>query len=122
MLKINNKLTCFKNGRPRIDWLNNFMKRNNLSLKKGNLLSQNRRNATENPFIIFHLYDFLENIIADHNLSSQQIWNADETAFPLDAFECKVIAAKGKTAFRITKGPGGQNISVLASINAGGRA
>ena len=33
-VKINNKLTCFKNGRAGIDWLNNFMKRNNLLQKR----------------------------------------------------------------------------------------
>ena len=43
-------------------------------------------------------------------------------AFPLDPSECKVIAAKGKTAFRIMKGPGRQNIDVLAAVNACGRA
>lgn len=43
------------------------MKRNNLSLKEATKLSIARYNSTKNPFIIYHLYDILENTIKDHH-------------------------------------------------------
>ena len=62
-IRANNIPSRFANDRPGAVWLKNFIQRNNLSLKKATLLSQSRRTATENPFIINNWYDILEDVI-----------------------------------------------------------
>ena len=43
---------------PGPDWFKLFMNRNNLSLKETTKLFVARYNATKNPFIVYHFYDF----------------------------------------------------------------
>ena len=112
----------FKNNKPGKDWLNCFMNRHRLSLKKAEMMCLARKSATANPFIIFDFYEILENIISSKNLSAKQIWNCDESAFSSDPASCKVVGVKGKAAYRITSGPGRENTTVLAACNAAGRA
>ena len=95
-----------------------FLKRHNLTLKKASLLLQSRHSATKNPFIIYKFYDILESILKEKKFTSEQIWNADETGFPYDPRQCKVIGQKGKPLLRVTGGPGRQNTTVLACCNA----
>ena len=45
------------------DWLKSFMLRNNLSLKKANMISSARKSVTANPFIIYDIYDLLEELV-----------------------------------------------------------
>ena len=45
----------FKDNRPGLTWMKNFMKRNKLSHKKVGMISSARKANTSNPFII---YDF----------------------------------------------------------------
>lgn len=54
-VEINNIKTPFKDNRPGKDWLNAFLNRNRLSMKKACLISSAQKSATENPFVI---YDF----------------------------------------------------------------
>ena len=109
--------TPFKNDRPGKDWLKGFMDRNNLSLKKANMISAARKSATCNPFIINDFYDTIEKIIADKDLRPEQIWNCDD-----DPQKCKVISVRGETAYKVTCGAGRENITTLAVVNAAGRA
>ena len=51
-------------GCPGPDWLNSFMKKQNLSLKNATKLCKARYNATKNPFVIFHWFDLLEETIS----------------------------------------------------------
>ena len=57
----------FANGRPGKDWFKAFMNRNNLSLKKANMISVARKSATGNPFVINDFYDILENAFEKNN-------------------------------------------------------
>ena len=52
----------FKNGRPGITWLRNFMKRNKLTHKKAEMISSARLSNTSNAFIIYDFYDLLEKV------------------------------------------------------------
>ena len=55
-----------RQGYPGPNWMKRKeMKRNNLSLKDTTKLSVAHYNATENPFIICHFYDILENTTKD---------------------------------------------------------
>ena len=114
--------TPFKNDRPGKDWLRGFMKRNNLSLKKANMISAARKSATANPFIINDFYDVIERIIKEKNLQPNQIWNCDESGFPTDPQKCRVVGVKGKEALKVTFGAGRENITTLAVCSASGKA
>ena len=68
----------FKDGRPGREWFYAFMNRNNLSMKKANMISIARKSATGNPFVVYDFYEKLEKIIMENNLQPHQIWNCDE--------------------------------------------
>ena len=121
-IKANNiKATMFKDGRPGREWFYAFMKRNNLSMKKANMISITRKSATGNPFVVYDFYEKLEKIIMENNLQPHQIWNCDESGFPNDPGKCKVVSVKGKTAYNVTCGTRRENITTLAAVNAAGR-
>ena len=112
----------FTNNRPGKDWLRLFMERNNLSLKKANMISSARKSCTANPFIINDFYDTLEKIIEEHNLQPSQIRNCDDSGFPSDSQKCRVVSVKGETAYKVTCGAGRENTTTLAVCSAAGRA
>ena len=122
-LSVNNIIiTKFKDNKQGTYWLSGFMKRHNLSLKKAEMICLARKSVTENPFIIFGFYDILSEIIESKNLTPAQIWNCDESAFSSDPNSYKVVGVKGKSAYRVTPGPGRENTTVLSACNAAGRA
>ena len=90
------------------------MKRNNLSMKKANMISITRKSATGNPFVVYDFYEKLEKIIMENNLQPHQIWNCDGSGFPNDPGKCKVVSVKGKTAYKVTCGARRENITTLA--------
>ena len=111
----------FKDNRPGKDWVRLFMGRNNLSMKKANMISSARKSATANPFIIHDFFDVLEEIMKEKKLKPEQIWNCDESGFPHDPQRCKVVSAKGETAYKLTCGSGRENTTTLAAVCASGR-
>ena len=122
-IKVNQiKVGAFKNGRPGYDWFTAFMKRNNLSLKKANMISSARKSATANPFIINDFFDLLEETVQRLNLPASAIWNCDESGFPTDPQRSKVVSVKDETAYKVTSGARRENISTLAVCNAEGKA
>ena len=123
-VETNSVETSFKNNRPAKDWLRLFMDRNNLFMKKANLISSARKSATENLFVIFDFYEVLEEVIQEKNLfdKPQHIWNCDESGFPSDPKKVKVVSVRGKTAYRVTAGAGRENTTTLAVANAAGKA
>ena len=114
-------VACFKDGRPGKDWFKAFMKRNNLSMKHAEMMCAARKKATENPLVVYEFYEMIDEIIKGKNLTVKQIWNTDESGFPVDPTKCKVITKRGETAYKVTLGPGSENNSVLATFNADGR-
>lgn len=116
----NGVATPFTNGRPGIDWLNSFMSRNKLTLKKANMISSARKSATSNPFLIYDFYETLDQVVSENGLNKSQIWNCDESAFPSDPQRCKVVSKRGKVAYKVTCGAGRQNTTVLACCCADG--
>ena len=110
----------FKNGKPGRNWFQGFMKRNKLSLKKAEMISAARKAATANPFVIYDFYEQLEEIMKDKKLNANQILNCDESGFPSDPHECKVVSVKGKTAYKVTCGARREKITTLAVCSAFG--
>ena len=106
--------TRFAANMPGKHWLQNFMKRNQLSLKKANLISTARKSNTSKPFLIFGFYDLLQKLIEEYKFEPSQIWNCDESGFPYDPDSCLVVGLRGKKTFKVIHGPGRQNTTVLA--------
>ena len=73
-------------GRPGYDWIMDFLKESNLSIKDATKLSVCRYNATRNPFIIYHWYDLVIETIQEMKLENRPdlIWNCDESGLPGD--------------------------------------
>ena len=117
----NNLTTPFKNNCPGKDWIRAFMIRNNLSLKKANMISSARKSSTANPFIIYDFYDVIEKIITENNLGAANIWNCDESGFPHDPAKCLSIGPKGEVCYKVTCGAGRENTTTLAVVSASGR-
>ena len=116
--------TAFKNNRPGVDWFLAFKERHNLAVKKPESLEVTRRNVTSDPFIIYDLYKQCESEINRLNLKSKpaQIYNLDESGFCTDPSKTKVVTEKGKPAHRTIQGSGRENTTVLACVNAAGKA
>ena len=77
--------------------------------------------STSNPFLIYDFYDVIEEIITTKKLGPSQIWNADETGFPMDPQKSKVIAQVGEVNFTTTAGASRENTTVLGFCNGAGR-
>ena len=109
-------------GCPGPDWLNNFMKKQNLSLKNATKLSKARYNATKNPFVIFDWFDLLEETIRKLGILDRPdlIWNSDESGLPHDPKKCKVVSLKGQKTMQIVTGSDRDNTTVLAAVSASG--
>ena len=100
----NNIHMPFTNDQPGKDWVPNFMRHNKLSTKKANIISSARKSSTSNPFLIYDFYNVIEETITTKKLGPLQIWNADETGFPVDPHKSKVIAPVGQVDFTTTGG------------------
>ena len=111
----------FADGKPGRKWLVTFMKRNKLSLKKAVNISAARKAATANLFVIFIFYETLEQEIKRNNLTAYQIWNCDESGFPVDPLKCKVVSVKGEIAYKVSCGARRENITTLAVCSASGQ-
>ena len=111
----------FKSNLPGRKWMQRFMNVNNLSLKKATMIAKVWKDCTSNPFIIYEFYDRLEEIIRENNLTAEDIWNMDETAFCLDPKKSQTIAPKGSKAYKITQGGGRENVIIVGVVNASGK-
>ena len=66
-------------------------------------------------------FDVIEKIIKEQNFGVAQIWNTNETGFPMDPQKCKVIVPRGETGFTTTGVAGTEMTTVLGVCNAAGR-
>ena len=77
-VQLHELISPFKNDRQSKDWIRGFINRNKLSLKKATLISSARKSATGNPFIVYDVFDVIEDIINTHIISPSNIWNCNE--------------------------------------------
>ena len=71
--------------------------------------------------MIYGFYDVIEEIITAKKLGPLQIWNANETGFPMDPQNSKVIAPVGEVGFATTGGAGRENTTLLGVCNGASR-
>lgn len=83
-----------------------------------------RKNVTADPFVIYGFFDDLHEALTTYGLMDKpdHVWNLDETSFCMDPSKTKTMGPIGDKTIRVTPGPGRENISVLACVNASGRA
>lgn len=114
--------TPFKDNRPGRDWVNSFLLRHNMTLKKGGQMQLARKSVTSDPFVIYGFYDMLEKEMDRLNIKDRPecIYNLDETGFPMDPSKSKTIGSKGEKTVRLTHGANRENITVLATCCADG--
>ena len=113
----------FKDGVPGFKWLHNFMKRNELSRRKAEMISTARKSNTANPFIIFDFFEQLATIFKENpDLDASRIYNCDESGFPTYQTRGKVIAGKGQRGLKLSFGARRENITVLGICSASGVA
>ena len=85
--------------------MKNFMKQNQLLLKKAEMISSARKSNRSNPFIIYDYYNLLEKMFQDNpDLDADRIYNCDESGFPNDQTNGKSITVKGIRAFKLSFG------------------
>ena len=60
-------------------------------MKHAELIWAARKKATENPFVVYELYEIIDKTIKGKILILKQIWNTDESGFPADPSKCRVI-------------------------------
>ncbi|KAK8372271.1 hypothetical protein O3P69_017786 [Scylla paramamosain] len=121
-LTANEISTPFKHNRPGRDWVNSFLLRHNMTLKKGGQMQLARKSVTSDPFVIYGFYDMLEKEMDRLNIKDRPecIYNLDETGFPMDPSKSKTIGSKGEKTVRLTHGANRENITVLATCCADG--
>ena len=105
------------------DWLNTFMKKQNLSLKNATKLCKARYNAEKNPFIVNHCFHVLEETIKKLGIENRPdlFWNSNESGLPSEPRKSKVISLKGQKTLQIMTGSDRGNSAVLAAVSASGK-
>ena len=84
--------TPFKYDCPGRTWMKAFMKRNKLSLKKASMICISQKSNTANPFVIYDFYDKLATLFdANPDLNPDNIWYCDESGFPTDPGNSKLL-------------------------------
>lgn len=113
--------TPFKNGIPGDDWVNGFLKRNNLSLRSQVALS-NVRSRMLNKTVTKKYFEELSATLNELKLTEcpDRIWNMDETSVSLTHKPTKVLAAKGTRNVPGRVGNCRESITMLACISAAG--
>ena len=94
-----------------------------MTVKRVELLQQNRWNATSDPFLVYGFYNLLEEQMTVLNLQKKPdyIWNLDETYLCFDPSQTRGVVSKGQKAHRNIQGRRKQNITILATCSASGR-
>jgi hypothetical protein len=79
------------------------------------------RAAKGNPVVIQKHFESLQQMITDHSLTADRIWNMDETGFNLSPRLQKVLAQKNsRQIHKTTTGNSNEHISVCPTISAAG--
>jgi len=103
-------------------WWNSFRKRHpKLTLRSASRLAYCRAVA-QDPEVFRNYFDLLEETLSQNGLLNEpaQIFNCDESGFPLDHKPGKVISAKGSKSLNLTTSGDKAQITVLACACASG--
>ena len=103
-------------------WWESFRKQHpNITIRKAEALS-NPRYVCVTPEVINNYFDLLEETLIDNDLMEKpcQIFNCDESGFPLDPPALSVIAQRGQKHPYSVSGGDKTQITVLVCCSAGG--
>lgn len=113
----------FKNGKPSLKWYRLFKKRQDLTLKRADNISANRQQM-ETREIKNEYFNKLKSLLDElipKGLKPYMIYNLDETGLTLVTKAGKILCTKDTKIVRQRKsGERGENITVLATVNATG--
>lgn len=105
---------------PTEKWWNRFKRDHpNISFRILQELTEARAQKG-NPTIIKDHFTKLQQIIDEHNLTAEQIWNMDETGFSISSPLQKVLAQKGTRNVHKVSGSSKDHVSVCPTISAAG--
>lgn len=101
------------------DWLANFMKANNFSMRTPEATSIGRSMGF-NQQQVESFFDLLRNVRAQYNFSVDKMFNADETGLSTVPTKLpKVISQKGaRRVSKVVSGERGKNVTVLCCTSA----
>lgn len=103
------------------DWLQGFLKRNQLSVRKAEGTSLNRA-ASFNRQEVGQFFDLLGNVMEKYQFPPRNIYNVDETGVTSVQDPGKVVTEKGqKRVGSITSGERDQNVTVVCVMSATGQ-
>ncbi|KAJ2937697.1 hypothetical protein O0L34_g17508 [Tuta absoluta] len=103
------------------DWLDGFLKRNSLSVRKAEGTSFNRAFAFNREEIGL-FFELLGQVLEKFKFPPRNIYNVDETGVTTVQDPGKVVAAKGqKRVGSITSGERGQNVTAVCAVSATGQ-
>ena len=108
-------------GTAGVYWLNGFLARNGLSLRRPEGLSVGRASCM-NPTVVGKWFDNLTQLVDELGLRDRpaQLWNCDETGLHDHFIQGSVIGETGKPCYQITGTEKSQTTTVLACFNAVG--
>jgi DDE superfamily endonuclease len=120
ILAANNRTHPFKNG-PGYKWWKRFMcDHPQLSFRVPQELSKARA-AKGNPTVIQNHFITFKQLIHEHSLTADKIWNMDECGFNISARLQKVLAQKNtRQVHKTAAGSSKEHISVCPTISAAG--
>lgn len=101
-------------------WIQGFMKRNSLSVRKAEGTSLNRATAfNKNEVTVF--FKLLEALMEKYKFLPRNIYNVDETGISSVQDPGKIITQKGqKRVGSLTSGERGKNVTAVCAVNATG--
>jgi hypothetical protein len=102
------------------DWLEGFLKRNGISVRKPEATSINRVTAF-NKTEVSLFYKNLEKLMETYKFTPKNIYNCDETGISTVQDPGKILAPKGqKRVGSLTSWERGKNITVMCTMSAAG--
>lgn len=102
------------------DWLEGFLKRNGISIRKPEATSINRVTAF-NKTEVSLFYKNLEKLMETYKFTPKNIYNCDETGISTVQDPGKILAPKGqKRVGSLTSWERGKNITVMCTMSAAG--
>lgn len=118
-LKISHNFDTSANMAGR-DWLDGFLKRNNISVRKPEATSINRITAFNKEEVQL-FYSLLGDLMDKYKFTPNHIYNCDETGISTVQDPGKILAPKGmKRVGSITSWERGKNITLLCTMSAVG--
>jgi hypothetical protein len=109
-----------KKGTAGYYWLQNFINRQHLSMRKPEALSVGRA-AGMNRIVVFNWFDEQEKCMEELNIRDvPHLWNCDETGLVQHFVQGRVVSETGQLCYQVTSSEKGETTTVLACFNAVG--